>query len=76
MPVDAFDCGDEVANWLNDYLGKTGGPEKYRLYYHTPGLHNSRSLNNYEKLRGYWAKLGKRKDLASCACEYAAYLPD
>jgi len=61
MPADAFDCGDEIANWICDYVGKADNRENFRLYYHTPGLYNSRSLDNYPKLKGLF---GKRNDLA------------
>jgi len=62
MPVDAFDCGDEIANWIYDYVGKADNRENFRLYYHTPGLFNSRSLNNHPKY-GSFGLFGKRNDL-------------
>jgi len=61
LPVDAFDCGSEISEWITDYLGKTSdGVPPFRLYYHTPGLYNSRSLDN-PKYEGFF---GQRQDLA------------
>jgi len=60
-PVDAFDCGSEISEWITDYVGRTSdGVPPFRLYYYTPGLFNSRTINNMDK---YKPLIGSHKDL-------------
>ena len=40
--IDAIDCGDESATWLNSYLGSRESSDGYRLIFHQSDLSNRR----------------------------------
>lgn len=47
IPIEGYDCGMAVGDWLCKVLQKPRG--SFKLLYYTPGLYNERTLDSYRK---------------------------